>query len=333
MGYSLEVIARARRQLQSNNDEIKNRQNARLRQVYEKVPQIKEIDLQLRRSMAVAAQAAFAKGDQAQQIMEQAKKANLQLQKQRRELLDANFEPGFLDQDALCPQCGGSGYVGTQMCQCLQQLCRQEQKKEVALLSCGAHRFEDFRLDYYPDRKAATMDVNMRAAMGKNLEACKLYAREFAQEGGNLLFTGDTGLGKTFLSACIASEVTDQGFSVAYESAPHLFAWLEKARFSTDPEIRAQAQAQSDRYASCDLLIVDDLGTELGGQFVTAALYSLINDRILTNKATIVSTNLNNQELEERYSSQILSRLRGNFRRVIFVGEDIRVLKNRGMLR
>ena len=108
--------------------------------------------------------------------------------------------------------------------------------------------------------------------------------------------------------------------------AAHLFTNLERAKFSGDEEAREDIR----KYSQCDLLIVDDLGTEMPGQFTTAALYSLINDRLLTGKAMIVSTNLTIDELSRRYSPQILSRLRGSFRRVAFLGEDIRVLKNRG---
>jgi DNA replication protein DnaC len=121
--------------------------------------------------------------------------------------------------------------------------------------------------------------------------------------------------------------VADNGYSVMYESAGHLFANLERAKFSGDE----QARKESDRYFACDLLIVDDLGTEMPGQFTTAALYGLINDRLLAGKPTIISTNLTIEEFERRYNRQIASRLRGSYVRVPFLGEDIRVQKNRGL--
>jgi DNA replication protein DnaC len=120
--------------------------------------------------------------------------------------------------------------------------------------------------------------------------------------------------------------VADRGYSVAYETASHLFTKLEQARFNPNEENRREA----DKLLACDLLILDDLGTELPGQFVTAALYSLMNDRILAGKPMVISTNLNVDEAARRYSPQIASRLHGNFTRLTFVGEDIRVLKNRG---
>lgn len=333
MGYSAEVITRARRLLETTNAEMQSRQAARLKSAYARVPRLKEIDNQLRRTMVLAAQAAFARGNEAHAIMEDAKQANMALQQERKALADTNFGPGYFEKDTLCESCGGTGYIGSTMCHCLEELCRQEQKKEVSLLSCGQCRFEDFRLDYYPDRPDSRYNANSRITMAKVYNLCKQYAEDFPGQTKNLLFSGDTGLGKTFLSACIATTVTDKGYSVTYESSQHLFNQLEKARFASDPEQRALAEAQCARYTNCDLLIIDDLGTELSGQFVTAALYTLINDRLLSEKSTIVSTNLGNQALADRYSSQIVSRLRGNYQWVLFVGDDIRLLKNSSVLR
>ena len=162
--------------------------------------------------------------------------------------------------------------------------------------------------------------------MERNFRACKSYAMNFTKDSGNLLFVGGTGLGKTFLSACIARAVADRGYSVAYETASHLFAKLEQARFNPSEETRREA----DKLMACDLLILDDLGTELPGQFVTAALYSLLNQRLQEKKPMVISTNLNVDEMARRYSPQIASRLHGEFARLIFVGDDIRVMKNRG---
>ena len=163
--------------------------------------------------------------------------------------------------------------------------------------------------------------------MERNFQNCRRYANSFGMASGNLMFVGGTGLGKTFLSACIARTVADRGFSVVYETAHHLFAKLEQAKFGGGEEAKREAE----KYLQCDLLILDDLGTEMPGQFVTAALYSLLNDRLLECKPMVISTNLNVDELARRYSPQIASRLHGNFSRLTFVGEDIRVLKNRGV--
>jgi len=213
------------------------------------------------------------------------------------------------------------------MCECLQELCRQEQKKEVSILSGSKDAFSQFRLDYYPDRIDPKTGISPRMLMDRNFQRCRRYAMTFSKVSDNLLFTGGTGLGKTFLSACIARTVADRGYSVIYETASHLFTKLEKAKFNPSEETRREA----DKLMECDLLILDDLGTEMPGQFTTAALYSLLNDRLLESRPMVISTNLNIEEIRRRYSPQIASRLEGSFIGMTFLGEDIRVLKNRGL--
>ena len=217
--------------------------------------------------------------------------------------------------------------MGSAMCRCLTDLCRQEQMKDLRQLTTGQERFDTFRLDYYPDRVDRNYGASPRTIMERNLQICRRFADTFGAGTGNLLFVGGTGLGKTFLSACIANAVADKGFSVTYESAPQLFSKLEKNRFNPDAQSRADAESIS----ACDLLIIDDLGTELPGNFVTAALYSLLNDRLLSGKSMVVSTNLNVEEIARRYSPQIASRLQGSFKGLTFVGDDIRVMKSSGV--
>ena len=326
MAYSAEVVRRARARLAQAKEDRESENREHLADAYTKVPRIREIDMQLRRTMAQAAQAAFLQGSDGRELMEQIKGANLELQQERAKLAAAYFEEGYLDESPICPLCGGSGYVGSNMCECLRELCRQEQKKEVSILSGSKDTFNQFRLEYYPERVDPQYGASPRVIMERNLKICRTYALTFTPSAGNLLFVGGTGLGKTFLSACIARAVADRGYSVLYESSAHLFAKLEQAKFTPSEEARREAE----KFTACDLLILDDLGTEMPGQFVTAALYSLLNDRILAGKPMVISTNLNVDELARRYSPQIASRLHGGFQRLIFVGEDIRVLKNRG---
>ena len=326
MAYSNEVLRRAQERLAQQKADHESKYNQRLWEAYRKVPRLREIDMQLRRTMTAAAQTAFMKGGDPVAIMEQVKEANLSLQAERKALVEENFAPGYLDENALCPNCGGSGFVGNTMCDCLKALCREEQKKEIARLTTGVERFENFRLDYYPDRYNPEMKANPRQVMEKTLQYCRGYAKEFAP-GMNMLFVGGTGLGKTFLSACVANTVADKGYSVAYASAPQLFEKLNKNQFNPDEESARQVQALK----NCDLLIIDDLGTELTNNFVISALYSLVNDRLVTGKSMLISTNLNVSEIAQRYNPQIASRLQGNFKNLVFLGDDIRVLKNRGI--
>ena len=324
MAYSKEVVQRARARLAQAKEDRESENRQHLAEAYDRVPRLRQIDILLRRTMAMAAQAVFASGGDVQAAMAEAKAQNQALQQERAWLIDANFEEGFLDETPICDRCGGTGYMGSQMCECLAELCRQEQKKELTFLNVGRETFEQFRLEYYPDRIDPKLGINIRAVMEKTYQTCRKYAYGFTERSGNLLFSGDTGLGKTFLSACIARTVADRGYSVVYESAGHRFAKLERAKFNGDENAREEIK----KYNECDLLIIDDLGTEMPGQFTTAALYSLVNDRLLSGKAMIISTNLNVDDLGRRYSPQIASRLRGSFTRVAFLGEDIRVKKN-----
>jgi DNA replication protein DnaC len=326
MAYSTEVVARARARLAQAREDRESENRQHLVEAYERVPRIREIDMLLRKTMAITARLAFASGADAREAMEQVKEQNLALQREREFLIRENFEEGFLDESPICAHCGGLGYVGSAMCECLRELCRQEQKKEISVLAGTKETFQQFRLDYYSDQYSPAFKTSPRAIMERNFKICRSYAQNFAMNSGNLLFNGGTGVGKTFLSACIARAVADKGYSVVYETSAHLFSKLEQARFNGNEENRRQAE----KFTACDLLIVDDLGTEMPGQFVTAALYSLVNDRILGGKPMVISTNLNIDEIRRRYSPQIASRMEGSFQLLPFIGEDIRVLKNRG---
>ena len=320
MAYSAEVLSRARARLAMAKEDRESENREHLQNAYARIPRLKEIDRQLRATMAMAAQAAFTQGGDPAELLEEARRENLALQHERAELVALYFEEGYLDDSPICDHCGGNGYVGSTMCECLRELCRQEQKKELTFLNVGRESFEQFRLDYYPERD------NIRALMEKTFQLCRRYAYSFSEKSPNLLFSGDTGLGKTFLSACIARTVADSGYYVVYETAGHLFTKMERAKFANDE----QARRECEKYLACDLLIVDDLGTEMPGQFTTSALYGLINDRMQSGKPTIISTNLTSEEFAQRYNRQIASRLRGSYVRVPFLGEDIRVVKGRG---
>ena len=211
------------------------------------------------------------------------------------------------------------------MCECLRELCRQEQKRDLAqLMPTGKERFEHFSLDCYPDRFYPTIGTSPRTLMKRNLSFCRRYAAEFRPGAVSLLFSGATGLGKTFLSACIARQVTDGGWGVVYATAGKLFADYEAVKFDRLED------AALDGYRDCDLLILDDLGTEMTTPVVISALYSLVNGRLLNKRSTIISTNLPTEKLEGRYNGQIASRLLGYYQLLVFEGEDIRLRHGAG---
>ena len=205
MAYSAEILRRAQQQLASARADKESITRQNLAEAYRQEPRLKEIDLQLRRSMALAAQTVFTEGGDARAAMEQVKNANLALQKERQALIDSRFAPGFLDERPVCDHCGGSGWLGANMCRCLAELCRREQKKELARLTSGGESFGAFRLDYYSAQTDGRYGASPRAIMERNLNICRKYADAFDGTGSNLLFVGGTGLGKTYLSACIAT--------------------------------------------------------------------------------------------------------------------------------
>ena len=325
MNFSSEVLTRARAILAQQKADRESENNARLQAAYARVPRLKEIDMALISTMAQAAQAAFLQGNDGKAVLERARQSNLQLQEERKALVERYWEPGFLNEEPICPDCGGSGYVGAQMCHCLKALCVKEQRKEMGAAFQNAS-FDTFLLDYYSDAVIPQVKMSPRTVMEKTLDSCRRYARNFTMDSGNLLLSGGTGLGKTHLALAIGAAVGEQGYSVCYETAAGLFGKLEKAKFTPSEENSREAE----KLEKCDLLILDDLGTEMPSQFVTAALYNLLNTRLLAKRPMIITTNLNVDEAAGRYSMQIASRLYGEFKRLTFLGSDIRIIKSRG---
>lgn len=325
MNYSKDILTRARAILAQRKADRESENAAKLQAAYARVPRLKEIDMALISTMAQAAQAAFLQGSDGKAALERARQSNLQLQEERKALVERYWEPGFLNEEPVCPHCGGNGYVGAQMCQCLKELCMQEQRKEMGAAFQNAG-FDTFLLDYYSDTVIPQLKLSPRFVMEKTLDSCRRYARTFTMEAGNLLLSGGTGLGKTHLALAIGAAVGEQGYSVCYETAAGLFSKLEKAKFTPSEENSREAE----KLENCDLLILDDLGTEMPSQFVTAALYNLLNTRLLSKRPMIITTNLNVDEAADRYSGQIASRLYGEFKRLTFLGSDIRIIKSRG---
>ena len=319
MAYSRSIVQRAAQRLQSENEQNEQSSRARIAAIYERQPRLGEIERELRRTAAHVLAATFRRQGDPVAAMQQLKKDNLALQQERDWILQAEgLEPDDLTVQPLCPNCGGTGYVGAAMCECLKELCRQEQKKELAALF-GSDSFERFRLDLYPAQYDERLKTSPRTLMERTYRDTLSYAQSFTCASPSLLFVGATGLGKTYLSACIARTVADRGYSVSYAPVAQLLAAFEDDKFRPQPDVSRTAD-----YFSSDLLILDDLGTEMTTQFAVSALYQLLNSRLLESRPTIVSTNLPLGDIAPRYSAQIYSRLLGAYRLYKFYGDDIR---------
>ena len=294
MAFEPKIVQRAMARLERRREGRERKRWDLEQRLYQQEPKLRDLDRALRGTM-VELTDLIAAGKPVQADgpeIAAIRQKNLDLQAQRAELLHAlGYPPDALDRKPACPKCGDTGWNGTEMCSCLKQLCTQEQIKELTSL---------LNLTQFPS-----------------------YPLK------NLLLSGGTGLGKTFLSGCIAREVSERGFSVVYDTAISLFAAFESRKFSRDMEEGRQARDETRRYLHCDLLILDDLGSELTTQFTQSALYELINGRLVGGKRTVISSNLSMEEAAVRYSPQIASRLEGEYHLLHFFGEDIRLLRKK----
>ncbi len=329
MALDGKLLRRAIERLEADNQKDEQARERLRQRVYTQLPRVADIDRTIAGSFAEAAYAALdAGGGDPEKVLHEVAMENLALQAERAELMSgAGFAPDCLDEKPRCRKCGDRGFIGTKICDCLLRYYKTEQTKELSqLLKLGEETFDAFSLEYYDD-KPGRDGVVPREQMEVVYEICLQYARKFGGERDNLFMTGEPGLGKTFLSTCIARVVAEAGWSVVYDTAVSLFSRFEEARFNragADPE---ELQAELERYMRCDLLILDDLGTEMSTSFTVSTLYDLINTRVRSGKKTIINSNLNLEEIRRRYSPQIASRLAGDFTLLRFVGRDIRLQK------
>ena len=331
MSYEQNVMQRATARLLRRR-EIRERKRYDLEQeLYRRQPKLRELDRAIRGTMteltelAVCGRPVEADGPEISEI----RARNLALQAQRADLLQAlGHEADALDDKPACSCCGDSGWAGSEMCACLKELCAREQMKALtALLNLTDEQsFDKLRLDVYSNAPWQGEGRSPREHMTRVVAVCEGFARQFPNYPlKNLLLSGGTGLGKTFLSGCIAREVSERGYSVVYDTAINLFAAFETRKFSRDAAEERQARDDTRRYLSCDLLILDDLGSELTTPMVQSTLYEVVNSRLQADKRTIISTNLSMDHIIQRYTPQVASRIGGLYRELTFYGQDIRL--------
>lgn len=330
MAYDGKVLRRALARFDEDKQRRAEQFRARRRSLYARQPRLEEIDRELTHTMAKIVASGFRRGTDPRSAIAALKEENLALQRERGELLhELGYPVDFLEDKPNCSACGDTGWVGSKMCDCLRSYYAREQNAELSrMLDLGAQSFETFNFDFYSRVPDYEQNMSPYRRMEKNYDACRDYAYEFSPRSGNLLLSGSPGLGKTFLSASIARVVSDAGHSVVYDTAAHIFSRFEAQKFARSDDAE-EAEDDVSRFLGCDLLILDDLGTEMTTGFVQSALYQIVNTRLMTNRKTIISTNLSPDELGARYGAAILSRLEGEYRILPFFGEDIRKLKKR----
>ena len=263
-----------------------------------------------------------------QSVLHQLRQMIDQLSARRAALLqEAGFPADYLEPVYRCPDCRDTGYIGNEKCHCFRQaiidlLYMQSNLRETL----KSENFSAFSLDYYQDLVPdALTGLTARQTAEHALKTSLDFVRNFDHAFENLFFYGDTGLGKTFLSHCIAKELIESTHSVIYFSAFRLFELFADSTFGRTDS--ASQQELEQHIFECDLLIIDDLGTELVNSFVSSQLFLVLNERILRRKSTLISTNLSLGTFADTYSERIFSRISSTYTMLRLIGDDIRIQK------
>ena len=319
MGYGVKIYQAACKELEDRRRRAEEKAAACRERFCEDCPRAAQIREEMARNASGAARAVLSGGDVRQELTRM-KERGMALREEYNGLLAQN---GLSQEDVTpqyqCSNCQDSGFVDGRMCQCLKSLQRrmayERLSMDAPLESCT---FESFSLEYYQE------DERVYRQMEKVFRACQSYGEKLRPDSPSMLFRGGTGLGKTHLSLAIAGKAIEKGMGVIYGSAQSFAVALEKERFDREPPEEGDTNTQ---LTECDLLILDDLGTEFPSAYVNAALYNIINSRMLAERPTIISTNLTLKELESRYSERFASRIAGYYGKLEFLGNDVRVQK------
>ena len=295
--------------------------------VFAKAPRVREIEEELDRfgirMLNLLADGEYDEKKAVSSIMAQ----NQEFMKERERLLvQAGFSKDYLEIPYSCPLCEDSGFVDGRLCNCLQSEITAIALKEANLSKLLSEQtFENFKLSYYSADYVDEYGCSPRENMQAILSECKSFAENFDTTEENLLLCGSCGLGKTYLSSAIANELIKKGKDVLYVSSNALFPILEDMHFGRD--VSEEAEYIVKKVGECELLILDDLGSEFVTQFTSAELFRIINNRLISGGKMIISTNLNRSMLKNTYNERIASRITGGFSILEFLGDDIRSIK------
>ena len=323
MPYSNEIYQKAERILEERRDKATLAAEARADEIKTKLPEVEDIQNELSK-IGIQISRLFFNKDNAPEKLEELKQKSKALVAKRSAILTSNgYSDDALKPEYICPVCEDKGFIGGRMCACHTQLLKDLMKKEVSRFApLERCTFENFELAYYSETPLENGIVPKERAK-KVLENARRYAQNFSKSSKNILFLGSTGLGKTHLSLAIANVAINRGYSVCYGTSQNICEDLRAEMFGREDTITYSKNQVLD----CDLLILDDLGTEIENQYNTATLYNIINSRILSGKPTIISTNYDYNEILEKYDQRIASRLTGEYITQILFGRDIRNIK------
>lgn len=323
MAYSQEVYSRAAQALERRRERANLEAQARIDEIGEKLPEINEIQRKLAQ-IGLNISKVFLYSADKQADTEKLMQESLELQEQKKNILKKNgYSEDALDIRYTCPACKDTGFIGSRRCKCHNELLKDIERSDLAKIApIDDCTFDTFDIQYYP-QQVMENGISPRDKAEKIKNSCRKYAANFTTASPNVMFMGGTGLGKTHLSLAIANVVINRGYSVVYGTAQNILSDLQKENFGRDDDIRYYEKA----VLGCDLLILDDLGTEFKSAYTVACLYNIINSRLSAKLPTIISTNFTAEELEEKYDQRITSRITGEYNKLILVGNDIRYMK------
>lgn len=303
---------------QEEQNQLKKRQS----KIYEKFPRIAEIERQIASLCLNLSVTILKNPSNKDTFLSQLKEKITNLRVEKTELLVKNgYSMNYLELQYKCPKCKDTGFIGKEPCTCYKQkLVHLYYEKSDLKEILKYNNFDYFNIDYYSTKKSSTEPESPKRNIEKIITKLENFINNFDKTSENFLFYGSSGTGKTFLSHCTAKELLDKGYLVVYRTAESLIQDLKNIKFNGD-------SMSQELLLNCDLLIVDDLGTEQISDFSLMELFNLLNKKLLLHKKMLFSTNYALEDLLKIYSERITSRLFGNFTVCKFYGEDIRIKK------
>ena len=318
MPYDPQVVKAAREQLEERRAAAIGNAAALRERLCAEIPRLGEIERELAAALPEITHIILDHGSP--EAIERIRQHNLALQEERTALLHrAGYAVDGFEPQYTCPHCEDTGYVDGRVCDCYRTLLRQEACRRLSeMSSLKLTDFDSLNLGYYDTAVDPKLGISLRENMQNNIDCCRRYADSFSPTSRSLLLFGPTGLGKTHLALAVAKTVTEHGFSVIYSSTQPLL------RRMTDETFGREEGGCEEQLSSCDLLVLDDLGMEYINDASRACLYTVLNNRLLQGRPTVISTNLSILQIKDRYGEQISSRIIGNYITLRFAGMDVR---------
>lgn len=313
----------------------KEHENAYTNALYAEVPEIKKIDTDISLLALRCASSVIKEGITVEEALSRLEQQRESMLARRAALVAASRTGEYVPLSYQCAKCRDKGYVDGKLCDCAKKKLRKymmDSAKRISKFSCEIEKdtFENFRLDYYPKEVIQKYGVSPFDNMRRILSFAKKYCDVFPETSDNLFFNGASGLGKTFLANCIANELLSQGYMVIYQTAYSMFKFLEDYKFGKVD--RDDYEENYNAIYDCDLLIIDDLGTEFVTSYTCSVFFDVLNSRLMAGKKTLISTNLTVKDLAKIYSERVSSRVLGDFALQYFIGDDIRIKKRHSSL-